>query len=102
MTVYLVITILLVVMTCCGQVAVSRIVRAGPPLLGLPWALFFAWIAPLVVFNVCAWFGPGLTGGDDPLWMNTAPATILLVTLNIAFVVLVYRRALHQARVSAA
>ena len=87
-------------MTCCGQVAVSRIVRAGPPLLGLSWALFFAWIAPLVVFDVCAWFGPGLTGQDDPQWMKMA--TILLVPLNIAFVVLVYRRALHQARVSAA
>ena len=100
MTAYLVIAILLVVMTCCGQVAVSRIVRAGPPLLGLSWALFFAWIAPLVVFDVCAWFGPGLTGQDDPQWMKMA--TILLVPLNIAFVVLVYRRALHQARVSAA
>jgi hypothetical protein len=100
LTAYLVIAILLVVMTCCGQVAVSRIVRAGPPLLGLSWALFFAWIAPLVVFDVCAWFGPGITGQDDPQWMNTA--AILLVPLNIVFVVFVYRRALRLGRAAGA
>jgi serine/threonine protein kinase len=100
MTSYLVIAILLVAMTWFGQAAVGRIVRAGPPLLGLPWALFFAWIAPLVGFDVCAWFGPGITGPDNALWMNTA--AILLVPLNIAFVVWVYRRALRQGGGTAA